>query len=143
LFDQGVYAKAGGLPGGQIPIEFEYSGGARALNPHFILSTDPIRSSYSQVVTYRVDRVIKPEFKCEIERRMHAGIGQTSPSQAVNISWKEWMAMTTPYQGQRTAVKPGAPTITPATKPPGRLAPPPGISTMQFHGFSARPNLGP
>lgn len=142
LFDQAMYSKASGLPGADVILEFHSTNSVNAINPSITLSNDSLRSLYSPTLVFRVDRVIKPEFKCEIERRMNVGIGQTSPSPPVAISWEEWMGWTTPYQGQRTSVKPGASTTTPITLPTTRLAPPPGTGTSRLRGFSARP-IGP
>jgi hypothetical protein len=139
-FDQGMYQRAGGEPGKEVTIEFHHNTKLLPLDPQLTLKSDPYRSSYSPALAFRVDRVIKPEFKCEIERRlMCAGIGKKSPSQLVDISYDEWMAMTTPYQGQRAAVKPGAPTMTPMTQPPSRFALPPGFGATQFRVLSPQP----
>jgi hypothetical protein len=142
LFDDAMYSAAGGRPGGEVALSYSSTVDGDKGEGQIILKADTASNLYSQTLVFRVDRVVKPEFKEEIERRMNRAIAQ-KPPQPVAITWDEWMAMTTPFQGQRTSVKPGASTATPITltRPNTRLVPPAG--TGLFYGTSARPTVFP
>ena len=126
LFDQAMFSSGGGKPGND-PVIINYrpttditKGDAGTIT----LKTDPNRSAFTSTTVFRVDREIKPEFKHAIEQKMIEGIDKKGALQPVNISWEEWMAMTTPFQGARTSVKPGASTTTPTFVPSSRSSPP-------------------
>ncbi len=127
LFDQSVYTKALGLPNESVPIPFSSNNPLGDQNAQLRLTNDPARSFYSPTLVFRVDRVVKPQCRNEIERRIAARVQDqlslTGAMDPVDITWRDWMEMTTPYQGQRTSAKPGAATATPATQPPRLLAP--------------------
>jgi hypothetical protein len=127
LFDQAMYAKALGLPNDYVPIAFSSNNPLGDENAQLRLTNDPARSFYSPTLVFRVDRVVKPQCRHEIEQRIAARVQDqpslTGPMKPVDISWHDWMEMTTPYQGQRTSAKPGAATATPTTQPPRLLAP--------------------
>jgi hypothetical protein len=75
-----------------------------------------------------MDRVVKPQCLRDVQLALNNGLHDNTPhGQRVPISWENWMAWTDPYQGQRTATKPGAPPVTPLMPPPARLAIPQGV----------------
>ncbi|HEY4308051.1 MAG TPA: hypothetical protein VGN12_01250 [Pirellulales bacterium] len=83
---------------------------------------------YSPTLVFRFDRVIRPECKCEIEQRLNAKLwDQSDRLDAVCISWEEWMAWTTPYQGFRSSVKPGSALSKPLTPPGPHPTPPKSV----------------
>jgi hypothetical protein len=73
---------------------------------------------------FPVYRVLTPQGKVELQTRLFNG------TSASKITWDQWMEWTTPYQGQRTAAKPGAASTTGA----GRTAAPnrPGEPTPEI-----------
>ncbi len=138
MFDQSTYTKAGGPPNGRVAISVSSTNPAGDDNAQLTLTTDPSRTSYSPTLVFREDRVIKPDCKQEIERRISAGILHKPPLAPVDISWSDWMMMTTPYQGQRTSAKPGAGTTTPVTQAT-RLIPPTESGIRSFYRNSTPP----
>ncbi len=84
-------------------------------------------SQKDTVLAFRVDRVIRPECKAIIESRIAQMRHSNDP---VRISWAEWMEWTTPYQGQPTAAKPGAPSAAPSCAT--------GVSCNSATDFTAR-----
>ena len=134
LFDQAMFAKAGGKPAGKIEIEFDSveKPSMSALSYKIILKDDPYKPLYSPTLVFRNDRIINPNCRPYIEKKIAEGVSQSSPMLPVQIRWEEWMAMTSPYQGQRASVKPGAGTTTPLLVPASRVSP--SISGMQGFG---------
>jgi hypothetical protein len=61
-----------------------------------------------QGLIYRDDRVIKPGRASDVQGKIEYALSQNKPV-TVAIEMDDWMnTYTTPYQGDRTAVKPGA-----------------------------------
>jgi hypothetical protein len=92
--------------------------------------------AYSQILMFRLDRVIRPEYKCKIEEKIQEGIKKKNVP--VDISMDEWMAWTTPYQGQRAAVKPGS-----QSENPFPIIPRTRTLSPQYRGFRMGPSLNP
>jgi len=124
VFDDAMFAKTCGVTGGSVKLEYESAESKGSIKATIELSapaTD-FKSLYSPTLVFRVDRVVRPEFRCKIEQRMLGQIAQ-SAQQPVPISWDEWMMWTTPYQGQRTSAKPGSSTTKPILPLPTRQVP--------------------
>jgi hypothetical protein len=153
-FDDSMYKGAGGnmdsIPN-QVRISYTYAYTPKGKQPGkdqkkpkatIVLSPDPFRSLYSQTLVTRMDRVVRPECICNIEQRIRDRLGaqaqralQNDPLEPVQITWDEWMRWTVPYQGQRTAAKPGAAVSTPITVPQGRAFIPPTVSLINAQGI--------
>jgi len=137
-FDQDAYNKAGGTANGSLSISIRGDGVDAGT-----ISLKGANQLYSPTLVFRVDRVIRPECRCLIEGKMREGLANNKP---VEIPWPDWMAMTTPFQGQRTGVKPGDPTKKPITHPnrllPQALVPPPGFGTF-YGNYAPTTETGP
>jgi hypothetical protein len=143
-FDDTLYAAASGPAGvknGMVKLDYTVAITGR---PE-IKSTITLKAAmpvYSPTLVFRVDRVIRPEFANQIEALISKGIQDHETGQ-VAITWQQWMDWTTPYQGQRTGVKPGAATTAPAILPPTRAVAPAILAlpaaTGNLFGTSARP----
>jgi len=137
-FDQDAYNKAGGTANGSLSISIRGDGVDAGT-----ISLKGANQLYSPTLVFRVDRVIRPECRCLIEGKMREGLANNKP---VEIPWPDWMAMTTPFQGQRTGVKPGDPTKKPITHPnrllPQALMPPPGFGTF-YGNYAPTTETGP
>jgi len=124
LFDDAMFTNAGGYsrpdPDTQLEIAYSDKGGS-GVNAKIVLKRKPFTGVYSPTLVFREDRVIKPCCLGEIKKRIEEQI-QNNPAEPVGITYNEWVAWTFPYQGQRTAVKPGAPQAIPVTIP-ARLVP--------------------
>jgi hypothetical protein len=135
LFDQDIFKNSGTILG-QDSVRIEYRSGTekdKGTAGALTLFVDPNRSAYAATTVFRVDREIKPEFKHAIEQAMIQGMSVKGALPQVNISWDQWMAMTTPYQGARTSVKPGSVPVTPILVPNSRQALPPAILAPQLN----------
>jgi hypothetical protein len=75
-------------------------------------------NSNAPSLSYQETRVIKPQFKDEIQRRIRDA---TDNGGNVAICWEQWMCWTDPYRGARTNVNPQGPG---ATSPQGSPKPP-------------------
>jgi hypothetical protein len=120
-FDDSMFANAEGYHGNMAEslVDIEYSDKANpAIKAKIKLIYAPFTGVYSPAKIFRVDRVVKPEFKENIEAELLARTRNAkNPTGVVEISWEQWMAWTAPYQGQRTGVKPGAAQGTPIIQP--------------------------
>ncbi len=93
---------------------------------------NPYKSIYSPTITTRLDRVVRPECRDLIDERLRDAIGTQREKDVVAIDWSDWMAMTTPYQGQRTSAKPGAASSTAVPLPPSSYRSGPNGATERF-----------
>jgi hypothetical protein len=136
VFDQNMFINAGGQPDQTVSIAYTITGSQAPPSCPCPATTPTSYTSkpltiklavanplYSPTLVFRVDRVVKPECREMIECRMNGELCKDQP-QTVGISWDDWMNWTTPYQGQRAAVKPGAATAIAVPQPPTRLAMP-------------------
>jgi hypothetical protein len=124
LFDDAMFTSAGGYnrPDPDKPIEIEYSDkGASGVKAKIVLSRNSYTGIYSPTLVFREDRVVKPCFLGQIQKRITKQINN-NPTQPVQISFDDWLTWTFPYQGQRVSVKPGVAQAIPVTTP-SRLAP--------------------
>ena len=101
-------------------------------------------NGFSGNLIFNLNRVIRPEYKQIIEEKMKQSAA-SNPRKTVQISWNEWMMWTTPYQGQRTAVKPGAQQNTGTSQPKEMLGIPSSLRFRVLPGlnpgnFSPEPN---
>ena len=104
-------------------------------------------SAYSQTLVFRVDRVVRPQCRAQVEHLMQKQMKRAATGERVDdpvqITWAQWMAWTTPYQGQRTSVKPGTETSKPLAVPPTRLLPPRGQDKAFELDWGAEPPTPP
>ncbi|MGA2617005.1 MAG: hypothetical protein ABSF26_05290 [Thermoguttaceae bacterium] len=135
VFDQDMYKNAGGAD--NRPALISVTDDKIEPGKIRLVAANPW---YSPTLAFRVDRVIRPECRCMIEQKMKEGI---SSNQVVQISWCEWMQWTTPYQGQRTSVKPGTPKTPSSTQPLNRAAPPNVINSQGIRMGPTLRNLTP
>jgi hypothetical protein len=112
-FDDDLVKRAGGSTGQSIRIDYSShpTDGNNKGQPKSTIHLLRANSMYSQTLVFRVDRVVRPEFKHKIQERLNETIAKQTAE--VNISWDEWMAWTTPFQGQRSGVTPGSATASP------------------------------
>ena len=89
-----------------------------------------------ETISYNETRVIKPEYKAEIEKLIRQG---TTTTGKVDITWAQWMAYTEPYLNIRTA-----PTVVslPGTSSAGQQLPAaPSIPGRNLPAPLSRPNF--
>jgi hypothetical protein len=93
---------------------------------------------------FRADRVIRPECAGYIEEKIMEALPHDG---LVAIPMDDWERLTTPYHGQRTNAKPGAPATAAASQiqslsraPNSRIRIGPTIN--QFDSLSGPPNFG-
>jgi hypothetical protein len=142
LFDDSTYTAAGGytIEDGRLPITINYADkGQPKTKSQIRLRPNPNKSLYSPTLVFREDRMIKPQYLTTIEERIQNGIQsqRIGQPQFVEITWKEWQEWTTPFQGQRTAAKPGAPQQIPVLQPSTRLRSPGAALEPQPQPFIA------
>jgi hypothetical protein len=122
----GVFSGRGGDTLNPNKYSFNGSFSASGAGPDSGRGSQDLRDYYSPTLVFRLDRVIKPQFRCEVEKRMNEKrLKDQNLAQPVDISWQQWMEWTTPYQGQRASVKPGAEVSKPMTRPSTRRELPP------------------
>ena len=139
LFDDTMYTNAGGytkdgLQKGKVEIDYSDKT-VPAIKSKIILKRN-YNSLYSPTLVFREDRVVKPQFKHTIEEKIRAQTNLQA-AQLVDITWGQWMDWTEPYQGQRTAVKPGATQSIPVITP-SRLLPPSSVYNVLFNAAGIR-----
>ncbi len=119
LFDDTMFSNAGGYnrPNPNDPLEIEYyDKGGSGVKAKIVLYRNQYTSIYSPTLVFREDRVVKPCYLRTIQELIEKQINN-NPTQPVQITYDQWLAWTLPYQGQRTAVKPGTPQAVPVTVP--------------------------
>jgi len=99
----------------------------------------PIVFTYSKELSFEQERLLRPEYREYIRDMIQAAV----PGKPVEISWEQWMVMTTPFHGARSNVRPDGSVTTPVTTPvrpatlritplPDLLGPPrPRMETLQ------------
>jgi hypothetical protein len=148
LFDQALYSSAGGKVGEAQFLLYHSKATGDVMQAQIVLSGgNPL---YSPTLVFREDREIRPECKWMIEQKMAEGLCHQQVG-VVDITPAQWMEWTKPYQGQRTAVKPGASMSKAITQPPSRpripewLVNPTGLlpGGNNFLGVARRPPFPP
>jgi hypothetical protein len=108
----------------------------------FTLATETIEmdtafSPYSQQLVFRVDRVIRPEHRCDVENALRGAIAK---NKAIEIPWDRWIAWTAPYPGNRTSAKPGAPMVSRGAPPTPGAPGAPNPASQPRHIYRELPN---
>jgi hypothetical protein len=73
---------------------------------------------YSDVLVFRMDRVLKPEYKAELQNWIQKG---ASTGKTLGITWDQWMTWTAPYHGPKVTVS--APSLAVPASGAGSIGP--------------------